>query len=130
MSRRVEHRDYAYVGVEILCESGHRVGIAIKNLMAQLPQETYILKGDIWFEEAPNPSDTSGRIRGVCTEALRDESEHPNTPHATSSVPGSAPTSSPDCGQPILIRWERVKTRLDQNEQTGPAIDRITMQGA
>lgn len=96
MSRRKPATQYEYVAVDIECRSGHRVGLAMKILAGPHAGEFATGRG-IRFEESPEPTETSGRLRGKCEQ----------------------------CSADVQVRWGRVLDLLERNEQQGRHTDTL-----
>ena len=91
MSRRSTDTDYLFVGVDIECPKGHRVGEVFKFTGQHPRAGRYTVGQGVQFEDAPIPTETSGRIRGSCTK----------------------------CGADVEARGDRLRDLLDANEARG-----------
>lgn len=98
MARDRLNPDFLFTAVHVRCDAGHQVGTVIKNLGVHPRAGTYARSAGVTFEDVPEPTDLSGRIRGQCHECRPSEKGTPVD---------------------VVIRWERVKAKLDENETAG-----------
>lgn len=91
MSRRRPSAMHAQVVLDVVCPKGHRVGILVKLLEPHPNAGTYQVGLPLRFEDLPDPTDESGRIRGRC----------------------------PDCGADVQVAWMRAKGALDEHDERG-----------
>lgn len=81
------------VVVDLLCEKGHFVGIALKYLDPHPKAGEYRQGNGLHFEQ----SGESERVRGTCGECRAD----------------------------VVVRWDRVRALLDDNEVRGRHTDEL-----
>lgn len=91
MSRRRENVQYEHVALDVICPAGHRVGLVIKEIPPSPFAGTYSTGRGVRFEEWPEPTHDSGRVRGTC-EACRAD---------------------------VQVSWRRAKAELDAHEALG-----------
>lgn len=115
MSRRNNLEDHHLLStmVQIECAKGHRVGSAVKHRLGHPAAGQYRIGNGMHFESEDGTQTgwtreagitaSAGRLRGECREEVTDsdgESGHP-------------------CGSDVIVRWETVKRRLDDNDTRG-----------
>jgi len=91
MSRRREAITYEHVALDVLCPADHRVGLVIKAIAPSPFAGRYSTGRGVRFEEWPDPTDDSGRLRGNCRT----------------------------CGADVQVSWSRAKAELDAHENAG-----------
>lgn len=87
---------YEYAAVDIECPRGHRVGHAMKVLGGPHAGK-YSTSRHLRFEESPDVTEVSGRLRGACRE----------------------------CGADVIVRWSTVRDRIEANIEAGRHTDTL-----
>ncbi|MFX4287572.1 hypothetical protein ACQBJO_12950 [Janibacter sp. G349] len=96
MSRRQPASQYEFAAVDIECPHGHLVGKALKSLAGPHAGQYGTSRG-VRFEESPDADDDSGRVRGDC----------------------------PQCGADVILRWSKVRDRIEANLKVGRHTDKM-----
>ena len=91
MSRRRQGVEFEYIAVDIECPRGHRVGVALRFAGQHPHAGTYATAGGVRFEDVPDPTHETGRVRGLCGE----------------------------CGADVQAAWGRVRQVIDELEAAG-----------